>query len=58
MTAIATGYKNCNMQLDLVKVLGVTREVVNVTVNGTSYENYVYDADNDVRSVYKSIDLI
>ena len=37
------------MRLELVKVLGVSKPVTGVTVNGKLYPNYLYNIPDQVR---------
>ncbi len=52
INTLVSNYKDSAMRLDLVKILGVNKSVTNVTVNGKSYSNYLYNIPDQV---YKKI---
>ncbi len=45
---VVSNYKDTAMRLDLVKILGVTNSVINVTVNGEPYLNFLYNIPDQV----------
>ncbi len=48
INTLVSNYKDSAMRLDLVKILGVNKSVTNVTVNGKSYSNYLYNIPDQV----------
>ncbi|CAF2591307.1 unnamed protein product [Rotaria sp. Silwood2] len=59
INALVTNYKESPMRLDLVKVLGVTKSVTSVTVNGKSYFDYLYNFLDQVLLIHGlNIDML
>jgi hypothetical protein len=48
INALLSNYKDSSMALGMVKVLGLKKTVTNVSVNGKSYLNFVYNIPDDV----------
>jgi hypothetical protein len=48
INGVVENYKDSPMPLDTVKVLGVTKAVTNVNVNGKAYSSFLYDIPNNV----------
>jgi hypothetical protein len=49
INGVVTNYKDSPMPLDTVKVLGLDKTVVTVTVNGKAYSNFLYNIPDRVR---------
>jgi hypothetical protein len=48
INALLTNYKDTTMVLGMVKVLGLKKPVTNVSINGKSYSNFLYNIPDDV----------
>ncbi|UJR37339.1 hypothetical protein I4U23_030047 [Adineta vaga] len=49
---IVVKYKDSPMRLDFVKILGVTKPVTSVTINGKTYSNYVYNLFDQILIIH------
>ncbi|CAF0978923.1 unnamed protein product [Adineta steineri] len=49
---LSTNYKDSPMRLDLIKVLGVSKPVTQVTVNGKVYPNYTYSVFDQILIIH------
>lgn len=50
--ALVRNYKDEPMRLDVVKILGVTKEVDSVTVNGKEFNKYLYNIPDQILFLY------
>ncbi len=55
MNALVTNYKDSPMSLGAVTVLGLSKTVSGVNVNGSPYSNFRYNSANAVRILHSLI---
>lgn len=49
MNTIMANYKDLPMRLELVRILGISKSVACVTVNGKDHKDFFYDITDQVR---------
>ena len=59
INAITTNYTDYSMRLDQVSILGVSKPVTSVTVNGKAFSNYLYNfLDGVCIEFYLTIEIL